>query len=128
MTNDYTQHQNTHYQPPQDTSRPEKSAAASSASSPGRRAITSPPGAPYDTFAHHGTRHTLIRLMPGAAPIQNISPHQPVQATVNTLTGKVRVHGHATGKTEHFTHVVWSDDTGDVFGTWCPRQSTTPIP
>lgn len=62
-----------------DTERLQKSgAAASAASSPGRRAQTSPPVPnPWDVFTHQSKPYRVMRLQPGdyqATPSSHIKP------------------------------------------------------
>lgn len=100
------------------------SAAASSASSPGRRR-TSPPSAPFDSFTHQNTRYIIMRLTPGDHPAKDITPHRPVTATVHTTSGPVTFQARATAETPYLVHVAWIDEDGETFGTWCPKLSVS---
>lgn len=110
-----------------DTERLQKSrAAASAASSPGRRAQTSPPVPnPWDVFTHQGKPYRVMRLQPGDYPGHPIQPHQAVTALIHTPTGTPQIHGQATARTPHLVHVVWEDEKGETYGTWLPHLSVT---
>lgn len=99
-------------------------AAASAASSPGRRAKTSPrvPN-PWDVFTHQGKPYRVLRMLPGDYPGESIQPHQGAIAKVHTLTGTVLIQVRATAHTPHLVHVIWNDDKGETYGTWLPRTS-----
>lgn len=96
------------YQNHEDNSRPENAgAAASAASSPSRRAQTSPPVPnPWDVFTHQGKPHRILRMLPGTFPGEPLEPHPPVTARIHTMTGTPVVQGYATARTPHLVHVV----------------------
>lgn len=110
-----------------DTERLQKSrAAASAASSPGRRAQTPPPVPnPWDVFTHQSKPYRVMRLQPGDYPGHPIQPHQAVTALIHTPTGTPQIHGQATARTPHSVHVVWEDEKGETYGTWLPHLSVT---
>lgn len=115
------------YQHDEQNSRPENAgASASSASSPGRRALTSPPARKsWDVFTHLGNTYRILRMMPGSFPGEPIKPHHPVLAEIPTWTGTPQIHARATARTPHLVHVVWEDDMGETYGAWLPKRSTT---
>lgn len=99
-------------------------AAASAASSPGRRAQTSPPAhKPWQHFTHQGKHYRLVRMLPGDYPGEPIQPHQKATATIHTHTGTIEIRARATARTPHLVHVIWEDDKGETYGTWLPRAS-----
>ncbi|QEP09079.1 hypothetical protein F0M17_17295 (plasmid) [Glutamicibacter sp. ZJUTW] len=99
-------------------------AAASAASSPGRRDQTSPQAQkPWHHFTHQGKPYRLVRMLPGDYPGESIQPHQTATAKVYTLSGTVQVQARATARTPHLVHVIWEDEKGETFGTWLPRLS-----
>lgn len=107
-------------------SRLQISAAASSASSPGRRtralrAPDTPARGNHDTFTHQGTKHELIRIYPGDEPAQAI-PHRRGTAEIPTNSGSLHLPVEVTARTTHLVHVAWIDDTGELMGTWCPTN------
>lgn len=102
-------------------------AAASAASSPGRRASTSPPAqTPWDNFTHQGKTYRILRMLPGTYPGEQIQPHQPVLATIHALEGTVTISARATARTPHLVHVIWKDELGETYGTWLPKKSVQP--
>lgn len=115
------------YQHQDHTGRLKKSgAAASAASSPGRRAQTSPsvPN-PWDIFTHQGKPHRVVRMLPGDCPGEPIQPHQAATAKIYTLTGTIEIQTRATARTPHLVHVIWKDEKGETYGTWLPNASVT---
>lgn len=99
-------------------------AAASAASSPGRRAPTSPPVPnPWDVFTYQGKPHRVMRMLPGDFPGEPIQPHQAVTATIYTLNGTLQTQARATARTQHLVHVILEDDLGETYGTWLPKLS-----
>lgn len=99
-------------------------AAASAASSPGRRARTSPPQpTPWNVFTHQGKAYRILRLQPGDCPSESIQPHQPVAATIHAHTGTPKIQARATARTPHLVHVIWDDEEGETYGTWLPNLS-----
>lgn len=100
-----------------------KSAAASAASSPGRRAQTSPSWKDADSFTHENETYTLFRLYPGDETPQNLSPHRPATAELPTQAGQVIRAVQVTARTRHLIHVTWIDDAGELLGAWCPARS-----
>ncbi|MDQ0093059.1 hypothetical protein [Paeniglutamicibacter psychrophenolicus] len=106
--------------------RLQNSAAASSASSPGRRtralrAPDTPARGNHDTFTHQGTAYELIRFYPGDAPAQAV-PHHRATAEIPTNSGNLVLPVEVTARTTHLVHVAWTDDTGELVGTWCPTD------
>ncbi|CBT77238.1 hypothetical protein AARI_30360 [Glutamicibacter arilaitensis Re117] len=100
------------------------SAAASAASSPGRRAQTSPPVPnPWDVFTHQGKPHRFMRMQPGDYPGEPIRPHEAVTAMIHTHAGAPKIPAHATARTPHLVHVIWEDEKGETYGTWLPNLS-----
>lgn len=116
------------YQHHEDTARSQNAgAAASAASSPGRRASTSPPAqTPWDNFTHEGKTYRILRMLPGTYPGEQIQPHQPVLATIHALEGTVTISARATTRTPHLVHVIWKDELGETYGTWLPKKSVQP--
>lgn len=100
-----------------------KSAAASAASSPGRRAQTSPPWHDADNITHENETYTLFRLHPGDETPTPFTPHRPATAELPTQTGQVIRTVQATACTRHLIHVTWIDDAGEALGAWCPARS-----
>lgn len=105
-------------------SRLQISAAASSASSPGRRtralrAPDTPARGNHDTFTHQGTPYVLMRFYPGDEPAQAV-PHHQATAKIPTNSGNLVLPVEVTARTTHLVHVAWIDDTGELMGTWCP--------
>lgn len=101
-------------------------AAASAASSPGRRAPTSPPAPnPWDVFTYQGKPQRVMRMLPGDYPGEPIQPHQSVTATINTLSGTIDIRARATARTPHLVHVIWEDELGETYGTWLPQLSVS---
>lgn len=99
-------------------------AAASAASSPGRRAPTSPPVPnPWDVFTYQGKPHRVMRMLPGDVTGEPIQPHQDVTASIYTNIGTPKIQAHATARTPHLVHVIWEDEKGETYGTWLPKLS-----
>ncbi|GAA3325930.1 hypothetical protein [Paeniglutamicibacter sulfureus] len=102
------------------------SAAASSASSPGRRtralrAPDTPARGNHDSFTHQGTAYELMRLYPGDEPAQAV-PHHRATAEIPTNSGSLILPVEVTARTTHLVHIAWIDDTGELMGTWCPTD------
>lgn len=108
------------------------SAAASSASSPGRRtgALRAPDttarGNP-DLFTHQGTAYVLMRFYPGGQPAEPVPRHRAT-AEIPTRTGSVILPVEVTARTPHLVYVAWIDDAGEILGTWCPAGMVKPSP
>lgn len=107
-------------------------AAASSASSPGRRGRSlrargeTSAGQDQDSFVLHGTGHRLLRFTPGEGITEPIE-RQPMWAMLPTQTGQTPALVEATARAGFLTHVVWTDDTGEIYGTWCPTKLLAPL-
>ncbi|MGP4994851.1 hypothetical protein [Glutamicibacter ardleyensis] len=101
----------------------QKSAAASAASSPGRRAQTSPTWEAADSFTHENQDYTLLRLYPGEEAPEPITPHRTATAELPTQTGQVIRTVQATARTTELIHVAWTDDAGETLVAWCPARS-----
>ena len=102
------------------------SAAASSASSPGRRigalrAPDTPARGSHENFTHQGAAYELMRFYPGDEPAQAV-PHYRATAEIPTTSGSLILPVEVTAKTTHLVHVAWIDDTGELVGTWCPTD------
>lgn len=102
------------------------SAAASSASSPGRRtkalrAPDTPARGNPDQFTHQGTTYELMRFYPGDEPAQAL-PHHRATAEIPTHSGSVILSVEVTAHTTHLVHIAWIDDSGELVGTWCPTD------
>ena len=106
--------------------RQQISAAASSASSPGRRtgalrAPDTPARGNPDTFTHQGTAYVLMRFYPGDEPAEPLEHHRAT-AEIPTTSGTPVIPVEVTARTPHLVHVTWIDDTGETLGTWCPTS------
>ncbi|MDO2934147.1 hypothetical protein Q2T94_07540 [Paeniglutamicibacter sulfureus] len=110
--------------------RPRISAAASAASSPGRRtralrAPDTPARGNPDHFSHQGLSYVLMRFYPGDEPAQPV-PHQRATAEIPTNSGSLVLPVEVTARTTHLVHVAWIDDTGELMGIWCPTDMVKP--
>lgn len=102
------------------------SAAASSASSPGRRigalrAPDTPARGNHDSFTHQGTAYELMRFYPGDEPAQAVAHHRAT-AEIPTNSGSLVLPVEVTARTTHLVHIAWIDGTGELMGTWCPTD------
>lgn len=107
-------------------------AAASSASSPVRR------GRPlrvrwgtsaeqdHDSFVLDGTIHRLLRFTPGEGAVEPVD-RRPMWALLPTQVGNASVLVETTAHSGFLTHVVWTDDAGEILGTWCPTKLLAPL-
>ena len=107
-------------------------AAASSASSPGRRGRSlrarweTTAGQDQDSFVLDGTAHRLLRFTPGQGITEPIE-RQHMWAMLPTQTGHAPALVESTARAGFLTHVVWTDDAGEIFGTWCPTKFLAPL-
>lgn len=111
--------------------RQQIAAAASSASSPGRRrralrAREAPARQDQDSFTLYGTVYRLLRITPGdTADIQQV-PRRNTIAKIPTQDGHVPAPVTETARAGFLSHIAWTDETGEIFGTWCPTKHLEP--
>lgn len=113
--------------------RHQSAAAASSASSPGRRrralrAREGPAREGRDCFTLHGTVYRLLRIGPGSTAGIREVPRRNAIAKIPTHEGHITASVTETARAGFLSHILWTDETGEILGTWCPTRHLQAAP